>query len=85
MKAQLGKFFGWGEKILIFDTSGLQEVAANYPPLIRPAPKIPAIGVLICHNYPAMSSALVAIQRIVDSSQDGCTGGTILREDRHAK
>jgi hypothetical protein len=28
---------------------------------------------------------LGAIKRIVGSSQDGCTGGTILGEDRNAK
>ena len=34
------EIYRFGKNILIFDKSGLQEVAANYPPLIRPVPEI---------------------------------------------
>jgi hypothetical protein len=46
---------------------------------------VPAIGFIICHNYPAASFTLGAIKRSVGSPQDGCTGETIFREDRNTE
>ena len=50
----------------------------------REAKTAPVTGFLFRHYHPVLSFTLGMIKRSVSSPQDGCTGGSILREYRNA-